>query len=83
WLEQRLGVDRAAVSKVLKLNPSLFGSSIENSLRPKLEWLGEGGLGLEEADIAIVVRACPNVLSYSVEDNLEPKMQWLEERMNL
>lgn len=51
------------MSKILKLNPSLFGSSIENSLRPKLEWLREG-LGLEEADIAIVVRACPNVLRW-------------------
>lgn len=61
WLERRLGVDRGAVSKVLKLNPSLFGSNIENSLEPKLEWLREG-LGLEEADIAAVVRACPNVL---------------------
>lgn len=61
WLEKRLGVDRAAVAKVIKQNPSLFGSNIESSLEPKLEWLREG-LGFEEADIAAVVRACPNVL---------------------
>lgn len=61
WLERRLGVDRQVVSKILKLNPSIFGSSIENSLEPKLVWLREG-LGLEEADIAPLVRACPNIL---------------------
>lgn len=54
-------MDRQAVSKVLKLNPSLFGSSVDNSLEPKLVWLREG-LGLEERDIALVVRACPNIL---------------------
>ncbi len=54
-------MERPAVSKVLRLNPSLFGSNIENSLEPKLAWLRDG-LGLEEADISVVVRACPNVL---------------------
>lgn len=61
WLQKRLGVDRQGASKILKLNPSLFGSSIENSLEPKLVWLREG-LGLEEPDIAFVVRVCPNIL---------------------
>lgn len=54
-------MDRHAVSKILKLNPSLFGSSVETSLEPKLVWLREG-LGLEERDMALVVRACPNIL---------------------
>lgn len=65
WLERRLEVDRQAVAKILKLNPSLFGSSIEKSLEPKLVWLREG-LGLEEPDIALVVRACPNILRQDI-----------------
>lgn len=58
-------MDRQAVSKILKLNPSLFGSSIENSLEPKLVWLRER-LGLEEPDIGLVVRASPNILRQEI-----------------
>ncbi|CAK9018878.1 Transcription termination factor MTERF5, partial [Durusdinium trenchii] len=51
------------------------GQSIDNNLKPKLQWLSQ--LGLDKSQVAKAVAACPSILGYSIEQNLKPTVQWL------
>ena len=51
------------------------GESIDNNLRPKLQWLSQ--LGLSKSQVAKAVAAFPKVLGYRIEQNLKPTVQWL------
>ena len=51
------------------------GQSIDNNLKPKLQWLSQ--LGLSKSQVAKAVAAFPKVLGYRIERNLKPTVQWL------
>jgi len=51
------------------------GQSIDNNLKPKLQWLSQ--LGLSKSQVAKAVAAFPKVLGYRIEQNLKPTLQWL------
>ena len=51
------------------------GQSIDNNLKPKLQWLSQ--LGLSKSQVAKAVAACPKLLGYRIEQNLKLTVQWL------
>lgn len=61
-------------------DPILLASSVERTLKPKLDWLAEGlGLGREGA-VAMVLR-CPGLFTFSIENNLMPKAAYFVDEM--
>ena len=64
-------------SDVKKLVARLSGRaiSIQQSLKPKVQFLSD--LGLRKSDVAKAVAAFPPILGYSIEQNLKPTVQWL------
>ena len=63
--------------KVVAASPQVFGYSIEQNLKPKVQWLKHLGLNLTQITKMIV--AFPPILGLSVEGNLKRKVQWLME----
>ena len=51
------------------------GQSIDNNLKPKLQWLSQLGLG--KSQMAKAVIAFPGILRYRVQQNLKPTVRWL------
>ena len=51
------------------------GQSIDNNLKPKLQWLSQ--LGLSKSQVAKTVATFPAILGCSIEQNLKPTVQWL------
>ena len=51
------------------------GQSIDNNLKPKLQWLSQ--LGLSKSQVAKAVAAFPKFLGCRIEQNLKPTVQWL------
>ena len=49
--------------------------SIDNNLKPKLQWLSQ--LGLSKSQVAKAVAAFPKFLGCRIEQNLKPTVQWL------
>ena len=49
--------------------------SIDNNLKPKLQWLSQ--LGLTKTQVAKAVATFPAILGYSIKQNLKPTVQWL------
>ncbi|CAK9093214.1 Transcription termination factor MTERF5 [Durusdinium trenchii] len=65
-----------AIHRSMMLESQLSaGQSIDNNLKPKLQWLSQ--LGLSKSQVAKAVAAFPKVLGYRIEQNLKPKVQWL------
>ena len=54
--------------------PSVLGFSIEEYLRPKVQWLED--LGLKQHQVVKTVSRFPALLSYSIERNLDLKLAW-------
>ena len=52
--------------------PSFFGLSIEDNLKPTVQWFRE--LGLTDAQVAKVASAFPRLLGYSIEGNMNRKV---------
>ena len=64
------------VDKVVVTHPQVLSCSIEDNLKPTVDWIK--GLGLKQTQVAKVVARLPAVLGYSVEDNLQPKVDWIK-----
>ena len=71
---QRQGFTAIHISTMLETQLSA-GQSIDNNLKPKLQWLSQ--IGLSKSQVAKAVAACPKVLGYRIEQNLKPTVQWL------
>jgi mTERF domain-containing protein len=81
WLQERLLLDDAGVTKLVKKHPSFLGLSLENH---KESWHGcKRGLHWMTRVLASFCRSCPQVLGYSIDGNLEPTLSWLQERLSL
>ncbi|CAE7547050.1 MTERF5, partial [Symbiodinium pilosum] len=65
------------VSKVISRFPQVLGCSIEENLKPTVQWLRDSGL--KEAEVSKVISRLPQVLGYSIEENLKPTVQWLRD----
>ena len=73
--EDKLG---QVLVKTIMSHPSLLHLSVENNLKPRIEYLQER-CGLEPADISVLIRSCSaGILALSVEDNLSAKLDKLE-----
>ncbi|CAB9506814.1 mTERF [Seminavis robusta] len=75
-----LGLTKREVAKVIRKQPTLLGSSIENNLEPSLKWLIDR-FGQSAAEK--MVTALPAILAYSVRNKLESQMQYFQERFPL
>lgn len=73
WL-QSLGLDRAAVGKVVVARPNILRLNI-NSLLSKAKLFKAFGMTLEQ--ISAVISRCPRILELSVDGNLRPKLRLL------
>ena len=62
---------------MMQAKPLSAGQSIDNNLKPKLQWLSQLGLG--KSQIAKAVIAFPAILRYRVQQNLKPTVRWLLE----
>ena len=60
---------------MLQENNLLAGQSIDNNLKPKLQWLSQ--IGLSKSQVAKAVAVFPKLLGYRIEQNLKPTIQWL------
>ena len=60
---------------MMKENNWLAGQSIDDKLKPNLQWLSQ--LGLSKNEVAKVVATWPRILGYSIEKKLKPTVQWL------
>ena len=69
-----MGLGKDQVAKVVATAPQTLGYSIEQNLKPTVEWLSE--LGLSKAQVAKVVSAFPNVCGYSIEKKMA-SVHWL------
>ena len=56
--------------------PQLFGRSIQQSLKPKVQWLV--GLGLKQDQVVRIISTFPAILGCSISKNLEPKKVLLQ-----
>merc|ERR1719287_105118 len=75
WLQQRLHLDDAEMSKMIRIQPSLLGCSVEDSLEPKLEWLQQH-LSLDDAALSNMIQQFPVLFSCNAETNLRPTLDF-------
>ncbi|OLQ02641.1 Enhanced disease susceptibility 5 [Symbiodinium microadriaticum] len=81
------------VGQMVAKFPRVLGYSIEENLKPTVEWIkGLGlsqenlkptvewikGLGLSQAQVAKVMATSPSVLGLSIEENLKPTVEWIK-----
>ena len=57
--------------------PQVLGYSLEENLKPTVQWLRD--LGLSKAEVAKVIARFPQVLSCSIDENLKPTVRWLRD----
>jgi mTERF domain-containing protein len=72
-----LGLTKSQVAKAVATFPPILGFSIEQNLKPTVQWFVD--LGMTETQVAKAVAAFPQILGYSVRTNLNSKLQWLLE----
>merc|ERR1719329_225205 len=80
FLLHELGVDQQRVARIVTSSPQLLGLSLENNLRPKIQFLVEE-VGISEQSLGQVIGSFPNILGYSVEQNMRPKLQYLADHI--
>jgi hypothetical protein len=81
WLQERLLLDDAGFTKLVKTNPSFLGFSLETHAE-RMAWL-QARLLLDDEKLSKLVHSFPSVLGNSVKGNLKPKLAWLQERLVL
>jgi len=72
-----LGLDSQALASVLSKQPSILHLSIQNSLKPRVDYLRHE-LGIASEDLAKVITRNPAVLTFSVEDQIAPRVEFLK-----
>ena len=63
------------VAKAVAVQPQFLGLSIEDNLKPTVQWFRE--LGLTDAQVAKAVAGFPPLLAYNVERNMKRKVTLL------
>eukprot|EP01050_Picozoa_sp_SAG11_P022673 SAG11_NODE_4347_length_1938_cov_6.660685_2_plen_129_part_00 len=80
--QERLGLSKAELKKVVLRLPQVLGYSYEGNTEPTLARL-QGRLDLSEAELKKVVLRHPPMLNYSYEGNIEPTLARLQEWLGL
>ena len=76
FLCKEVGLNTWQVAKLITTSPQVLGLSIEENLKPTVEWIK--GLGLNQSQVAKLIATCPSVLRYSIEANLKPTVEWIK-----
>ena len=76
FLCKEVGLDTWQVAKMIATFPPVLHLSIDEKLKPTVEWIK--GLGLSQSQVAKVIATCPQVLSLSIEANLKPTVEWIK-----
>ena len=74
WLQMRLGLDAAELSKMVRTFPTLLGYSIEDNIEPKLGFY-EDELGLSPSEVRTLIVSMPARLGYSLKTRLRPRLE--------
>ena len=72
-----LGLDTQALASVLSKQPSILHLSVQNSLKPRVNYFRHE-LGIASEDLAKVITRNPAVLTFSVEDQIAPRVEFLK-----
>mmetsp|Transcript_3711 Transcript_3711/g.10529 ORF Transcript_3711/g.10529 Transcript_3711/m.10529 type:complete len:690 (-) Transcript_3711:92-2161(-) len=95
YLTTELGLAESAVRRLKKSNPTVFQFSVEEQIRPVIDYVvflfvATTGREITQVQVASaqkaagkVVRTCPAVLGLSVASNLMPKIDFLRARCGL
>jgi ferric-dicitrate binding protein FerR (iron transport regulator) len=81
WVQEKLLLDDAAFTKLVRTYPSFLGLSLE-SHKERLAWL-QTRLLLDDKNLSKLVQSCHSALGSRIANNLEPKLAWLKERLYL
>ena len=73
-----LGLDTQALASVLSKQPSILHLSVQNSLKPRVDYFRHE-LGIASEDLAKVITRNPAVLTFSVEDQIAPRVEFLKD----
>lgn len=80
-LQEALGMDRAAVARVVLRFPPCAHLSLE-TLEAKIRWLRDN-ICVDNATVVRIINLTPQLLGRSVEEALEPQFLWLQTRFGL
>ncbi|CAB9525496.1 mitochondrial transcription termination [Seminavis robusta] len=76
WFQSSsLGLTKREMSKVIRSQPTLLASSIENNLEPTLQWLNDR---FGQTETKNLVTSLPSILVCSVPKKLEPQLRYLQ-----
>ena len=73
WLQQRLNLNDASVSKMIQKQPSLLAFNIDTNLKPTLDFY-INALGNEEEALCMFVPD-PSLFTYSLKNRLTPRLE--------
>lgn len=73
-----LGLDTQELASVLSKQPSILHLSVQNSLKPRVDYFRHE-LGIASEDLAKVITRNPAVLTFSVEDQIAPRVEFLKD----
>ncbi|PKI31843.1 hypothetical protein CRG98_047764 [Punica granatum] len=76
-LLEDIGFDRITVGKILVRCPEVFATSVEKTLRKKLDFLTS--IGISESHLPRVIKKYPEVLVSDIDRTLVPRMNYLTE----
>jgi hypothetical protein len=78
WLQQRLHLNDAQVSKIVRRITTIFNYSITDKMEPTLKWL-QGRLSLDGDELTKLILSQPSMLGCSISTNLEPTLDFYKE----
>ena len=73
WLEERLGLDEAQLARVVGASPPLLYLSVDDNLKPKLDYLVRA-TGLSVDELRDHVLRLPAIPSYSLDRRYRPRV---------
>ncbi|GMH45437.1 hypothetical protein BSKO_13394 [Bryopsis sp. KO-2023] len=76
FFQASLDFARSKVMEVVVKHPSTLGSSIDGTLRPKIDFLME--LGFDREEVSSIIGGSPQILGLSLEQNIQVKIAKLE-----
>ena len=75
WLQRRLNLSDAAVSKMIQTLPGLLYCDVDDNLEPTLSWL-QHRLHLDDADVSNMIQKMPTLLGCNIDTNLKPTLEF-------